>query len=115
MMYDLRDSLSGVAAMNELIGLRTLITGASSGIGLATAALMSDAGAEVAVIDIAPTNMSRVGYEKADLTDASAVRGAVTASVARLGGLDVLVNCAGIGARGGVEDNVDDEWRHVFT
>ncbi len=68
----------------------------------------------MAVIDIAPTNMSRVVYEEADLTDASAVSGAVTACVARLGGLDVLVNCAGIGARGGVEDNDDDEWRHVF-
>jgi NAD(P)-dependent dehydrogenase (short-subunit alcohol dehydrogenase family) len=36
------------------------------------------------------------------------------ALVARLGGLDVLVNNAGIGARGTVEENDDDEWRRVF-
>ena len=29
-------------------------------------------------------------------------------------GIDVLINCAGIGAIGGVEDNSDEEWHHVF-
>ena len=36
------------------------------------------------------------------------------AAVEHLGGLDVLVNNAGIGAQGTVEDNDDEEWRSVF-
>jgi NAD(P)-dependent dehydrogenase (short-subunit alcohol dehydrogenase family) len=51
---------------------------------------------------------------RADVTDDAAVRAAVAEAVAQLGGLDLLVNNAGIGAQGTVEDNGDDEWRHVF-
>jgi NAD(P)-dependent dehydrogenase (short-subunit alcohol dehydrogenase family) len=38
----------------------------------------------------------------------------VASALSQLGGLDVLVNCAGIGAKGGVCDNNDDEWHKVF-
>jgi 2-keto-3-deoxy-L-fuconate dehydrogenase len=50
----------------------------------------------------------------ADVTDDAAVRAAVSAAAEALGGIDVLVNNAGIGAIGTVEDNDDDEWRRVF-
>lgn len=53
-------------------------------------------------------------YAKADVTDDGAVRDAVAGAIEGLGGLDVLVNCAGIGAQGGVEANSDEEWHHVF-
>jgi NAD(P)-dependent dehydrogenase (short-subunit alcohol dehydrogenase family) len=49
-----------------------------------------------------------------DVTDDAGVRAAVADAVARLGGLDVLVNNAGIGAAGTVEDNPDEEWHHVY-
>jgi 2-keto-3-deoxy-L-fuconate dehydrogenase len=42
------------------------------------------------------------------------VKSASQSALSRLGGLDVLVNNAGIGARGTVEDNPDDEWHHVL-
>ena len=50
----------------------------------------------------------------ADVTDDDAVRAAVDAAAAALGGIDILVNNAGVGAIGTVEDNTDEEWRHVF-
>jgi NAD(P)-dependent dehydrogenase (short-subunit alcohol dehydrogenase family) len=51
---------------------------------------------------------------RADLTDDAAVSAAVAAAAERLGGLDIVVNNAGVGATGTVEDNPDDEWHRVF-
>jgi len=48
------------------------------------------------------------------VTDDASVRAAVAQAVETLGGLDVVVNNAGIGAQGTVEDNDDDEWRRVL-
>ena len=53
-------------------------------------------------------------YAQADVTDDATVREAVSGVLGRFGGLDVLVNCAGIGAQGGVEANSDEEWHRVF-
>jgi 2-keto-3-deoxy-L-fuconate dehydrogenase len=100
--------------MSQLEGLRALVTGAASGIGLATAMLMREEGAQVAVLDMAPTGPDGFVYERADVTNDTAVGRAVHAAIERLGGLDILVNNAGIGAQGGIEDNDDEEWRDVF-
>jgi 2-keto-3-deoxy-L-fuconate dehydrogenase len=94
-------------------GKRALVTGGASGIGLAAAQLLAEEGARVAVLDVS-VPPEGLDYAKADVTDDAAVREAVTGVIERLGGLDVLVNCAGIGAQGGVEANSDEEWHHVF-
>lgn len=97
----------------DFAGKRALITGGASGIGLGTAQLLAAEGAKVAVLDvIAPPD--GIDYAKADVTDDAAVRAAVAGVVDRFGGLDVLVNCAGIGAQGGVDANSDEEWHRVF-
>jgi 2-keto-3-deoxy-L-fuconate dehydrogenase len=95
-------------------GVRALVTGGASGIGLATVQRLTRDGARVAVLDLAPDGPPGSDYVRADVTDDTAVRAAVAQAVSTLGGLDVLVNNAGIGAQGGVETNDDDEWRRVL-
>ncbi|MET7656882.1 MULTISPECIES: SDR family oxidoreductase [unclassified Streptomyces] len=101
--------------MSDFEGLTALVTGGASGIGRATAELLAERGARVAVLDLDPSGVAEpVLGLRADVTDDASVRAAVEAAVAGLGGLDVLVNNAGIGAQGTVEDNDDAEWHRVF-
>ncbi len=74
---------------------RVLVTGAASGIGLATARAFAAGGAQVLGLDVAalPSDIEGV---TADVSDADSVRVAVDEAAARLGGFDCLVNCAGV-------------------
>ncbi|KPI17533.1 3-oxoacyl-(acyl-carrier-protein) reductase [Actinobacteria bacterium OK074] len=101
--------------MSDFEGLKALVTGGASGIGRATAELLAERGASVAVLDLDVSTVDKplLGHQ-VDVTDDAAVREAVAAAVAALGGLDVLVNNAGIGAQGTVESNDDAEWHRVF-
>ena len=101
--------------MTEFDGLVAVVTGCASGIGAATARLLQERGARVAVLDRgtdgAPDGVLAL---LCDVTDAVAVDAAVGTVVERLGGLDVLVNNAGIGATGHVGENDDAEWARVL-
>lgn len=93
-------------ALADFAGLVAVVTGGGSGIGAATADLLAARSAKVAVLDRTP------GDRHFPVTaDVSAPLEAAMAAVASgLGGIDVLVNCAGIGAVGTVEDAADEEW-----
>jgi 2-keto-3-deoxy-L-fuconate dehydrogenase len=102
-------------AQGEFSGWRAIVTGGSSGLGLATVRRLSEWGAQVVAFDLAPPPEGEgIDWERCDVSDDSTVKSAAQGALSRLGGLDVLVNNAGIGARGTVEDNPDDEWHHVL-
>jgi NAD(P)-dependent dehydrogenase (short-subunit alcohol dehydrogenase family) len=98
-----------------------LITGASRGIGRATAAAFAAAGDRVAIhhrdspaLALAlAAELPGAGHVivQADLADAAAVRAMVDAAAAGLGGLDVVVNCAGIYAPHPIMEVSYEEWQ----
>jgi 3-oxoacyl-[acyl-carrier protein] reductase len=77
-------------------GRRALVTGAGSGIGAATRAALMAAGACVLGLDICVPAGAEAEFVEADLTEPEAVTQAVADAACRLGGIDILVNCAGI-------------------
>ncbi|GAA3771525.1 SDR family oxidoreductase [Plantactinospora mayteni] len=103
------------AGRGEFAGLAAVVTGGASGIGLATATLLAARGARVACLDLNPGGVPEplLGIAT-DVSDDTSVRAGVAAAAEALGGIDVLVNNAGIGAQGTVESNPDDEWHRVF-
>ena len=110
----------------SIAGKVALVTGAASGMGRATAALFADEGAKVAAVDInqaaldgVVNEISAAGYPvrgwPLDVTDSAAIDGVITAVAAHFGGIDILINNAGIGAGGPVDaDDYEDKWRRAF-
>ena len=92
-----------------------MVTGGASGIGLAAAETIAARGGRVAVLDLRVDDVADplVGL-RCDVSDDDEVRAAVAAAAERFGGIDVLVNNAGIGAQGDVAANADAEWHRVF-
>jgi len=111
--------------MDVLTGRQALITGAASGIGRAIADLFAREGAAVAVIDLNAAGQATVDaitaaggcalFVRADVTRMEDCRRAVDETLQAFGGLDVLVNCAGIIRRASVLGTTEEEWDRVMA
>ena len=100
----------------EFDGLVAIVTGGASGIGAAVVQRLLDGGARVGVLDLAIEGAHADAFAvRADVADRASVVAAVDAVAAELGGIDIVVNNAGIGAQGTVADNGDDEWARVLS
>lgn len=109
--------------MRGLKGKRVLITGGASGIGAATAARFLEEGSRVCVLDRDAKACERIRHELpglttamvADVTDLAQVKTAFEEAVRDMGGVDVLVNNAGISIRHKFLDITPEEWDKVFA
>jgi NAD(P)-dependent dehydrogenase (short-subunit alcohol dehydrogenase family) len=110
----------------RLDGKLALVTAAAQGIGFATARAFAAEGARVFGVDVEAEGLTqtiasiRTAGRAAegmtcDVTDAEAVRAAVARTVATFGGLDVLVNAAGVGRSARLEEIEEAEWQRVLA
>jgi meso-butanediol dehydrogenase / (S,S)-butanediol dehydrogenase / diacetyl reductase len=97
-----------------------IVTGGASGMGAATVRRLAAGGARVVIVDrnddLAQTVATEVGGTAivGDVADSSFCDGAVAAAVERHGGLDVLVNAAGVIVRASGEDTTDEQWAKIM-
>lgn len=112
--------------MLTLEGRRAIVTGAGRGIGRAIALRLASAGARVLVGDVDAASAESVAFEirnsgavavaaAVDVADWDAVSGMVQAAQTAFGGVEILVNNAGIIRRGTLETMSLDDWHRVIA
>lgn len=118
-------TLPGIALF-DLKGKNAMITGGSKGLGLAMAAGLASAGANIALVNrkldegqAAAESLSKA-YDieakayAADVTEASQINQAVASAQKDFGSVDILINSAGINIRGAIDELSHDEFHQVM-
>jgi NAD(P)-dependent dehydrogenase (short-subunit alcohol dehydrogenase family) len=108
--------------MERLAGKRTIVTGAANGIGRAIALRLASEGARVVIADVNEEDARGVADEidgetlvhKADVTRDGDVEALVGRAVSEWGGLDVMVNNAGVGVAGTAITTTEEEYERVM-
>jgi len=113
--------MTEAARSGRLEGRHVLITGAGSGLGLAAARLFAREGAKLALLDRDPAGLAIAAKEtgghpfELDVTDEAAVNAAVAAAAAAMGGLDGVVNSAGIMCGDKLAETSLETWQRVLA
>jgi NAD(P)-dependent dehydrogenase (short-subunit alcohol dehydrogenase family) len=111
--------------MNRFAGRVAVVTGGASGIGFETAVRLAAEGASIALLDFDQAGAARAAAElegkghnvrayTVDVTGEASVNNAIDTVARDFGRLDVLIKCAGIAARGTLEQTEFAEWRRVL-
>jgi 2-deoxy-D-gluconate 3-dehydrogenase len=107
----------------KLDGKVAIVTGAGRGLGQGAAVGFAEAGADLALVDVISTDETaakvkalgrRVCQIKANLLERSSVQSIVTTTVKKLGGIDILLNNAGIIRRAPVLEFTEKDWDEVI-
>jgi len=110
-----------IAGYGRLDGRRAVVTGGARGIGGRIAATLAAEGARVAILDRLAEEGERAAeqigglFVEVDLADAADAERATEEAVAKLGGIDILVNCAGIFSKTELVDLTIAEWDLLFA
>ncbi|WP_322769396.1 SDR family oxidoreductase [Frankia sp. Cr1] len=115
-----------VRSLFDVAGRRALVTGASRGIGLRLAESLAAAGCEVTIVARSPQPLERARVQVMagtgarvhavafDATQSDQVAAGVTSAVEAMGGLDIVVNNAGVQFRAAVTEFPDDQWHRLL-
>jgi NAD(P)-dependent dehydrogenase (short-subunit alcohol dehydrogenase family) len=117
--------VSATNGLFRLDGRRALIVGGYGGIGRVVSELFADAGAALAIAGRSLEKAEAVAEEakskgaeaiglSVDMNDRASIYEAVDGTVERLGGIDVLVNCAGIDIQAPATELEEEQWRAVM-